>query len=146
MFNSRHLRVWSWQRRTPTVAGDWQARAVVTSTASPLSSSWPMPRRPRRPPPPRPSSPLPKLKYKSWKVKTITYNWHRLGWKSCKCQITSNQKSYLLAGWHLEFLGEGQLKKPCICLPRSLFSVFDRFIIQSECELYSNEWTGLIYH
>ena len=110
MFNSRHLRVWSWQRRTPTVAGDWQARAVVTSTASPLSSSWPMPRRPRRPPPPRPSSPLPKLKYKSWKAKTITYNWHRLGWKSCKCQITSNQKSYLLAGWHLEFLGEGQLK------------------------------------
>ena len=111
MFNSRHLRVWSWQSSTPTVAGDWQARAVVTSTASPLSSSWPMPRRPRRPPPPRPSSPLPKLKYKSWNVKTITYNWHRLGWKSCKCQITSNQKSYLLAGWHLEFLGEGQLKK-----------------------------------
>ena len=30
MFNSRHLRVWSWQSRTPTVAGDWQARAVVT--------------------------------------------------------------------------------------------------------------------
>merc|ERR1711974_545641 len=60
---SRHLRVSSWQRRTPTVEGDWPARAVVTSTASPLRSSSLLLRRPRRLPPPRPSSPLPKLKY-----------------------------------------------------------------------------------
>ena len=54
-----NYRVWSWQRRTPMVAGDWRAKSVVTSTASPLRSSLPLLRRPRRPP--MPSSLLPKL-------------------------------------------------------------------------------------
>ena len=53
--NFRHLRVWSLQRRTPMVAGDWGAKSVVISTASPLRSSLPLLRRPRRSP--MPSSP-----------------------------------------------------------------------------------------
>ena len=38
------------QRRTPMVAGDWGAKSVVISTASPLRSSLPLLRRPRRSP------------------------------------------------------------------------------------------------
>ena len=60
--NFRHLRVWSLQRRTPMVAGDWGAKSVVISTASPLRSSLPLLRRPRRSP--MPSSPSYILKKK----------------------------------------------------------------------------------
>ena len=75
--NFRHLRVWSLQRRTPMVAGDWGAKSVVISTASPLRSSLPLLRRPRRSP--MPSSPsyilMKKCRYGLYICSSVLHFW-----------------------------------------------------------------------
>ena len=73
--NFRHLRVWSLQRRTPMVAGDWGAKSVVISTASSLRSSLPLLRRPRRSP--MPSSPCPMY----WRKNA--FHWNSWYWSVC---------------------------------------------------------------
>ena len=71
--NFRHLRVCSLQRRIPLVAGNWGAKSVVTSTASPFRSSLLVLRRPRRLP--MPSSPLPIYWRKNTGMHDLTYLW-----------------------------------------------------------------------